>query len=97
MDEDIKKRMGIMTKTNDGFVISQTDLQLRGPGEFFGTRQHGLPPLKISSLLDMETLKKSSEAVSELLKSDPTLSNDENTLLRKRAEAICSDIDEYMV
>ncbi len=97
MDEDIKKRMGIMTKTNDGFVISQTDLQLRGPGEFFGTRQHGLPPLKISSLLDMETLKQSSEAVRELLEDDPTLSKDENTLLRKRAEVLFSDIDEYMV
>ena len=97
MDEDIKKRMGIMTKTNDGFVISQTDLQLRGPGEFFGTRQHGLPPLKISSLLDMETLKQSSEAVRELLEDDPTLAKDENTLLRKRAEVLFSDIDEYMV
>ncbi len=97
MDEDIKKRMGIMTKTNDGFVISQTDLQLRGPGEFFGTRQHGLPPLKISSLLDMETLKQSSEAVRELLEDDPTLTKDENTLLRKRAEVLFSDIDEYMV
>ena len=97
MDEDIKKRMGIMTKTNDGFVISQTDLQLRGPGEFFGTRQHGLPPLKISSLLDMETLKKSSDAVTALLERDPTLSEEENALLKKRAESIYSDIDEYMV
>lgn len=97
MDEDIKKRMGIMTKTNDGFVISQTDLELRGPGEFFGTRQHGLPPLKISSLLDMETLKKSADAVAALLQRDPTLSEEENTLLRKRAETLFSDIDEYMV
>ncbi|MBQ6794708.1 MAG: ATP-dependent DNA helicase RecG [Clostridia bacterium] len=97
MDEDIKKRMGIMTKTNDGFVISQTDLQLRGPGEFFGTRQHGLPPLKISSLLDMETLKKSSDAVTALLERDPTLKDEENALLKKRAESIYSHIDEYMV
>lgn len=96
-NEDIKKRMLVMTKTNDGFVISQTDLQLRGPGEFFGTRQHGLPPLKISSLLDMETLKKSSDAVAELLKSDPALSKEENTLLRKRAELLFDNIDEYMV
>lgn len=97
MNEDIKKRMGIMTQTNDGFVISQTDLQLRGPGEFFGTRQHGLPPLKISSLLDMETLKKSSDAVASLLKSDPTLSQEENILLKKRAETLFANIDEFMV
>lgn len=97
LDEDVKKRMDIMTKTNDGFVISQTDLKLRGPGEFFGTRQHGLPPLKISSLLDMETLKKSSDAVSELLKLDPTLSSEENTLLKMRAEKLFENVDEYMV
>lgn len=96
-DEDIKKRMEIMTKTNDGFVISQTDLKLRGPGEFFGTRQHGLPPLKISSLLDMETLKKSSDAVSELLKADPTLSKEENLLLKRRAQTLFENIDEFMV
>lgn len=97
MDEDVKKRMGIMTKTNDGFIISQTDLSLRGPGEFFGTRQHGLPPLKISSLLDMETLKKSSDAVGALLERDPSLSEEENVLLRARAEKLYSHIDEYMV
>lgn len=96
-DEDIKKRMEIMTKTNDGFVISQTDLNLRGPGEFFGTRQHGLPPLKISSLLDMETLKKSSDAVNELLKRDPRLEEDENYLLKKRTESLFENIDEFMV
>ncbi len=96
-DEDIKKRMDIMTKTNDGFVISQTDLNLRGPGEFFGTRQHGLPPLKISSLLDMETLKKSSDAVADLLNDDPTLSKEENYLLKEKANILYSDIDEYMV
>lgn len=97
MDEDIKKRMSIMTQTNDGFIISKTDLQLRGPGEFFGTRQHGLPPLKISSLLDMETLKKSSDAVTALLERDPTLSEEENILLKRRAETLFSHIDEYMV
>ncbi|MGM9551098.1 MAG: ATP-dependent DNA helicase RecG [Clostridia bacterium] len=97
MDDDIKKRMDIMTKTNDGFVISQTDLTIRGPGDFFGTRQHGLPPLKISSLLDIETLKKSTEAVTELLKTDPQLSKEENLLLKKRVEVSFKNIEEYMV
>lgn len=97
MDSDIKKRMDIMTKTNDGFVISQTDLSLRGPGEFFGTRQHGLPPLKISSLLDMETLKKSSDAVSKLLERDPTLSLEENLRLKTRIGELYGNMDDFMV
>lgn len=96
-DEDIKKRMEIMTKTNDGFVISQTDLKLRGPGEFFGTRQHGIPALKISSLLDMETLKKSSDAVQKLLFEDPDLEKEENYLLKLKSEALFDNIEEFMV
>ena len=53
-----KERLKIMSKTNDGFVISETDLKLRGQGEFFGTRQHGLPEMKIANLYnDMPILK----------------------------------------
>lgn len=96
-DTDTKKRLNIMTKTNDGFIISKTDLSLRGPGEFFGTRQHGLPPLKISSLLDMETLKKSSEAVNYLLANDPTLSFEENIRLKKHIGKYFDNMDEFMV
>lgn len=88
MDEDVKKRMSVMTGTNDGFKIAETDLELRGPGEFFGTRQHGLPPLKISSLLDMDTLKSSSLAVSSVLSDDPYLEKEENALLKKRVQTV---------
>lgn len=50
--------MQVMVSTNDGFVISEKDLSLRGSGEFFGTRQHGLPEFKIANLFeDMELLK----------------------------------------
>jgi len=67
--EVAKERMKAMTKTNDGFVISEMDLELRGPGEFFGTRQHGLPEMKISNLYkDSEILIQTREAVAEMLK-----------------------------
>ena len=62
-----KERMKVMQKTNDGFEISETDLKLRGPGEFFGTRQHGLPQLKIANLYkDADMLSLSQEAAKEL-------------------------------
>ena len=48
--EDCRTRMQIMSRTNDGFQIAEADLQLRGPGDFFGQRQHGLPPLQIADL-----------------------------------------------
>ncbi len=62
-----KERMKVMQKTNDGFEISETDLKLRGPGEFFGTRQHGIPQLKIANLYkDADMLSLSQEAAKEL-------------------------------
>ena len=74
-----KERMRVMEKTNDGFVISEKDLELRGPGEFFGTRQHGLPELRIANLYkDMEILKIAQEAAVNLINEDPKLENDEN-------------------
>ncbi|WP_129597195.1 ATP-dependent DNA helicase RecG [Anaerophilus nitritogenes] len=74
-----KERMDIMQKSNNGFMISQKDLELRGPGEFFGTRQHGLPELKIANLFKhMEILKQVQQEASFLLKEDPSLSLSKN-------------------
>ena len=72
-----------MTSTTDGFKISETDLKLRGPGEFFGTRQHGLPSLKIANLYrDMEILKDAQSAAYGLMNDDPNLENEDNFYLK---------------
>jgi ATP-dependent DNA helicase RecG len=69
-----KERMKIMAQSNDGFVISEKDLEIRGPGEFFGTKQHGLPELKIANLYkDLEILKLAQESAKEIAIDDPGL------------------------
>ncbi|MCX8130023.1 MAG: ATP-dependent DNA helicase RecG [Clostridia bacterium] len=79
------ERMKVMEKTNDGFVISEKDLELRGPGEFFGTRQHGIPELKIANLYkDMDILKKAQELAIQVLKEDPQLRSDVNLKLKEK-------------
>ena len=56
--KETRERMKIMQQTNDGFIIAEKDLEMRGSGEFFGTRQHGIPEFKIANLFeDMEILK----------------------------------------
>lgn len=72
--ETVKSRLKIMTKTNDGFEIAKADLATRGPGDFFGKRQHGLPELSIADLAsDESVLKSASDAATFILESDPLL------------------------
>ena len=72
--EVTKERLAVMEKTNDGFEIARKDLELRGPGDFFGERQHGLPPLTVADLAtDADTVAKASGAAHELLAADPGL------------------------
>ena len=79
-----KERMKTMTESEDGFVISEKDLKLRGPGEFFGIRQHGLPELKIADLYkDMAILKEAQSAAAELLRKDRFLEAEEHFLLKE--------------
>lgn len=82
-----RDRMKIMESTNDGFVISEKDLEIRGPGEFLGLKQHGLPDLKIANLLKhMKVLKRVQLQVEDLLKEDPLLSIEKYPLLRAKLE-----------
>ena len=83
----IKERMDVITKTNDGFVISEKDLELRGSGEFFGTKQHGIPEFKIANLFEDINILKGVQAVAiEIIDKDPYLENEENVLLKKMIE-----------
>ena len=82
-----KERMKTMTESEDGFVISEKDLKLRGPGEFFGIRQHGLPELKIADLYkDMPILKEAQSAAVELLKRDRFLTAAEHSMLKAQMD-----------
>ncbi|MBR5923406.1 MAG: ATP-dependent DNA helicase RecG [Clostridia bacterium] len=81
--ENINRRMQVMKSTSDGFKIAEEDLRLRGPGDFLGERQHGLPDLKIADLYaDNDVLKLASMAAANLLEHDPRLKSDENASLR---------------
>lgn len=86
-NEDTRARLRILTKTNDGFKIAEEDLRLRGPGDFFGTQQHGLPEMHIADLCtDVNVLKEAQHAAERLLQSDPDLSRPEHQALRKKIE-----------
>lgn len=81
---DVRARLDILTETNDGFVLAEKDLELRGPGDFFGTRQSGLPDLRIAHLTDTETVILAREASQKLFAADPTL--ERYPLLRAQVE-----------
>lgn len=83
----IRQRMSIMQETNDGFKISEKDLELRGSGEFFGTKQHGLPEFKIANIFqDMPMLKNIQSIASDILKEDPELEQEKNKRLKHEVE-----------
>ena len=88
-NEATQARLKIMTKTNDGFKISEEDLKLRGPGDFFGSRQHGLPAMHVADLCsDMNVLQTAQQAAHELLASDPELSAPEHAQLKTAVERL---------
>ena len=84
-----KSRLNVMEQTTDGFRISEEDLKLRGPGDFFGSRQHGLPEMHIADLgMDMKILSDAQAAAQDLLKIDPELKQPENEKLRMRIQEL---------
>ena len=78
-----RQRLDIMRKSNDGFEIAQKDLELRGPGDFFGVRQSGMPEFKLANLLtDTKILESTQEAVKTLIEEDRTLSLPQNSKIK---------------
>lgn len=85
----VRQRMEIMQKSNDGFVISEKDLELRGPGDFFGTKQHGIPEFKVANLfVDVPILKKAQTVANTIIEEDPDLKLPENQLLLAKIEEL---------
>lgn len=87
--ETARERLRALCATNDGFQIAEEDLRLRGPGDFFGKRQHGLPQLKVADFAaDMELLKEAREAAEALIAADPELKKPSHRLLKKRVREL---------
>ena len=85
---DTQKRLDVIKNSSDGFKIADYDLALRGPGDFLGNRQHGIPEMRIADLFaDKAVLVKAKEETSRLLSADPQLKQPENANLRQ--EIIC--------
>ena len=85
--ETVRERMKVMCDTNDGFIISEKDLELRGTGDFFGTKQHGIPEFKIANLFeDMPVLKQVQGVSMKIIADDPNLEKQKNILLKKLIE-----------
>ncbi|MBN2413666.1 ATP-dependent DNA helicase RecG [candidate division KSB1 bacterium] len=78
LSAEARKRLDTMASTNDGFKLAEIDLELRGPGEFFGTKQHGLPDLKIANVVkDIQLLRQARKEAFTLVEHDPQLSHEE--------------------
>jgi ATP-dependent DNA helicase RecG len=83
-NDNAQARLSAMTRTNNGFEIAEMDLALRGPGQFFGTRQHGLPEFKLADVTsEIELLKAAREDALALLDRDPHLSSPQHRHLRQ--------------
>lgn len=95
-EASIPERLKIICTTNDGMKIADEDLKLRGPGDFLGNRQHGLPEMKIADLAaDMPLLKNAVSTANELLRDDPLISAEDHRGIRKRTAELLRSVSGY--
>ncbi len=94
-NESAQRRMKVMTSTTDGFKIADEDLKMRGPGDFFGSRQHGLPEMKIAMLTDTAILNEANRFARELIIDDPDFIKEENRNLKAAISELFSG--EYVM
>ena len=94
-NEETRERLNILCRTNDGFKIAEEDLRLRGPGDFFGIRQHGMPQMHVTDLgADTELLKMAKADADSVIAGDPQLQKHENAPLRERVTELLRDAAE---
>ena len=95
-NEEALRRFKIMKETNNGFKIADEDLKLRGPGDFFGHKQHGLPELKIANMMtDTNILIEAQHIASKLIEEDPSLESEKYKGLKAEINRLFSSIGEY--
>jgi ATP-dependent DNA helicase RecG len=89
--DEARERLEALTATENGFELAEEDLRLRGPGEFWGTRQSGLPELRVATLGDLPTIELARTAAREMLAADPDLTSPELEPLRRQVERFWSN------
>jgi ATP-dependent DNA helicase RecG len=87
-----EERLAIMETVDDGFELAEHDLRLRGPGEYFGTRQSGMPDLRVAELTDVELIQATREEATRLLEEDPELSTPEHAAIGERVRELWSRV-----
>ncbi len=94
--EEARQRLKIVERVQDGFKLAEEDLELRGPGDYLGTRQSGLPDLRMARITDHDILDLARVQATALLETDPTLTRDENNALAERLERYSGAISDEM-
>jgi ATP-dependent DNA helicase RecG len=87
-EDTARERLRVLVHTADGFTVAEEDLKLRGPGDFFGSRQHGLPEMHVADLFGSMDMVREAQAAAELMERDPGLTAPELRPLREQIQRL---------